>query len=72
MCVEKKQVAQLLQSRGVQATTQRFEIAALILDRPQHLSADEVLRRLHAIGARVHDLPITPEKVVDALKAVES
>lgn len=51
--MDRERVAQLLHSRGVQATTQRIEIAALILDRPQHLSADEVLRRLHAVGARV-------------------
>ena len=44
---------QLLERHGVQATAQRVEIAGLILDRPQHLCADAVLRRLHGINARV-------------------
>jgi Fur family iron response transcriptional regulator len=43
----------LLEAYGVQATAQRVEIAGLILGRPQHLSADAVLRRLHMSGARV-------------------
>lgn len=51
--MNRDEIVRLLERRGVQATAQRVEIAALILDRPQHLSADEVLRRLHTIGARV-------------------
>jgi Fur family iron response transcriptional regulator len=51
--VNRDDIVRLLERNNVQATAQRVEIAGLILDRPQHLSADEVLRRLHEIGARV-------------------
>lgn len=43
----------MLQNCGVQPTSQRLAIAAVLLNRPQHLSADEVLHRLRTDGERV-------------------
>ena len=51
--MDKDDVADLLERHAVQPTSQRVEIARLILDKPQHLCADEVLQRLHEVGARV-------------------
>ena len=51
--VTKDEAAQLLTRHGVQPTAQRIEIAAVLLARMQHLSADEVLRRLQRDGASV-------------------
>lgn len=36
----------MLQSHGISPTAQRVEIAAVLLERAQHLSADQVLARL--------------------------
>ncbi len=43
----KREVAELLRSKDINPTTQRIEIAHLILQRPQHLSADEILAELN-------------------------
>ena len=42
-----------LKRHGIQATRQRREVAEVILDRPQHVSADQILERLRAAGSRV-------------------
>lgn len=42
-----------LERHGVQPTAQRLEVAAVLLERPQHLSADQILERLRAAGSRV-------------------
>jgi len=42
-----------LQERGVLQTPQRIEVAEVLLDRPQHLSADQILDRLRANGSQV-------------------
>src|SRR5262249_4159265 len=44
---------QRLTSAGVRPTAQRLRIAALLLGRPQHLSADQVLAGLRGQGLRV-------------------
>jgi len=46
--VEKK-----LSEHGVKATPQRVEIGMLLLSKPCHMSADQILNRLHASGAKV-------------------
>lgn len=46
-------MVQRLESHGVQPTSQRLQIAGLVIDRPRHLCADEVLRQLHMSGASV-------------------
>ncbi len=49
----REELSQLLQSRGVTPTQQRIEIAGILLGRPQHLSAEEVLNRVNRDEARV-------------------
>jgi Fur family iron response transcriptional regulator len=46
-------ISDRLKRRGVQVTRQRLEVAEVILERPQHLSADQILERLRATGSRV-------------------
>jgi Fur family iron response transcriptional regulator len=38
---------------GIRPTAQRVRIAALLLSAPQHLSAEQILAQLRALGARV-------------------
>ena len=42
-----------LKNHGVLPTPQRMEVAELLLDRPQHLSADQIIDRLRDAGSRV-------------------
>jgi Fur family transcriptional regulator, iron response regulator len=42
-----------LEACGIRPTAQRTQIAALLLADPQHLSAEQILARLRAAGARV-------------------
>jgi Fur family iron response transcriptional regulator len=51
--VEREELSELLQSRGVTPTQQRLDIGRVVLSQPQHVSADEVLSRLNGSGARV-------------------
>lgn len=46
-------LTQRLMGHGVRPTAQRLRIAALLLGRPQHLSADQVLAGLRSQGLRV-------------------
>ena len=46
-------IIQKLKSCGVLPTPQRIEVASVLLDRPQHLSADQIIERLKANGSRV-------------------
>jgi len=46
-------IVQKLKSHGVLPTPQRVEVASVLLDRPQHLSADQIIERLKANGSRV-------------------
>ena len=41
-----QKIEKLLIEHGVLPTSQRIEVAALILDKPQHLSADQIIERL--------------------------
>ena len=38
---------------GILSTPQRIEIAEIFLEKPQHLSADQIIERLHESGSRV-------------------
>jgi Fur family iron response transcriptional regulator len=51
--IGREQVSQLLVSRGVLPTTQRIDVALVILTRPQHLSAEQIIAGIRAIGSRV-------------------
>jgi Fur family transcriptional regulator, iron response regulator len=42
-----------LEQHHVTATPQRVEVAEVLLERPQHLSADQILERLREAGSRV-------------------
>jgi Fur family iron response transcriptional regulator len=46
-------IVQLLATRGVFPTPQRVEVALVILSKPQHLSADQVIAGIRAGGSRV-------------------
>ena len=46
-------LTELLQSRGITPTQQRLEIAAILLAKLQHLSAEEVLNRVNRGETRV-------------------
>jgi Fur family transcriptional regulator, iron response regulator len=51
--VSREDLMQLLSSRGVFPTPQRVDVAAVILSKPQHLSADQVIAGIRASGSRV-------------------
>jgi Fur family iron response transcriptional regulator len=51
--VNRDEIAGLLERHGVLPTPQRLDIAELMLARPQHLSAEQVLSKMRADGARV-------------------
>ena len=51
--LNKRQVADLLKEKGINPTAQRVEIAHLLYQKPQHLSADEILSLLNAEYERV-------------------
>jgi len=51
--VDKDELIRRLEKHGVQPTSQRLQIASLVIDRPRHLCADEILRQLHTLGASV-------------------
>ena len=46
-------VAALLRRHGILATSQRIDIAAVMLQRSQHMSADQVLAQVNASGGGV-------------------
>ncbi len=51
--VDRDEIAAVLQRAKISPTPQRIEIAAILLERTQHLSADQVLARLGAAAAAV-------------------
>jgi Fur family iron response transcriptional regulator len=51
--LNRKDIAQLLESHGVTATKQRLDIGELILSTPQHCSAEQVIAGLRARGSGV-------------------
>lgn len=50
---DKKTISSRLRSHGITPTAQRVRVGQVLFACDQHLSADEVLRRLRAEGARV-------------------
>ena len=46
-------VLSLLEEHGIMPTPQRLKIASILLERPQHLSADDIIDRLRTIRAGV-------------------
>ncbi len=51
--MSRSDVLSMLKNHGVLPTPQRMEVAELLLDRPQHLSADQIIDRLRDAGSRV-------------------
>ena len=51
--VSRDDIVQLLSSRGVFPTPQRVDVALVMLAKPQHLSADQVIAGIRASGSRV-------------------
>jgi Fur family iron response transcriptional regulator len=47
------EAAQLLAGRGVLPTAQRIDLALLTLNRPQHLSAEQIIGAIRASGLRI-------------------
>ena len=46
-------ILSLFDKHGILPTPQRVEIAEILLARPQHLSADQIIERLRVSGSRV-------------------
>ena len=46
-------IIEKLRNHGVTPTSQRIEVAEVIFERPQHLSADQIIEKLHGAGSRV-------------------
>ena len=51
--MSKTDIIEVLKSHGVLPTPQRVEVAAVLLEKPQHLSADQIIERLRVSGSRV-------------------
>ncbi|MDJ0917191.1 MAG: Fur family transcriptional regulator [Woeseiaceae bacterium] len=49
----REDILDLFAERGVKVTPQRLEVAAILLEKPQHLSADQIIDRLRGSGSRV-------------------
>ena len=46
-------IRSLFEKFGILATPQRLEVAAILLEKPQHLSADQIIERLRSSGSAV-------------------
>lgn len=51
--MDRTQIVQRFELCGVRPTPQRLEIAEVILERPQHLSADQIINALRENGSSV-------------------
>ena len=49
----REDISQLLSERGVFPTAQRVDVALVILAKPQHLSAEQIIAGIRAMGSRV-------------------
>ncbi len=49
----RKDILEKLKQHGVMPTSQRIEVATILLARPQHLSADQIIDKLKGRGSRV-------------------
>lgn len=50
---QKENIEERLRATGVKPTSQRLEIGALLLAKPQHMSADQILSKLQQNGSKV-------------------
>ena len=52
MPVTREEIAQRLERYGVLPTTQRLDVGEVILNSPQHASADQIIGRIRAKGSK--------------------
>ncbi len=51
--MNRQDIIERLREHDVAPTSQRIEVAGVLLSRPQHLSADQIIDRLNDLGSRV-------------------
>ncbi len=51
--MNRQDIIERLREHDVAPTSQRIEVADVLLGRPQHLSADQIIDRLNELGSRV-------------------
>ncbi len=51
--MNRQHILNRLREHDVAPTSQRIEVADILLSRPQHLSADQIIDQLNALGSRV-------------------
>lgn len=51
--LDEDRAAEMLQAHGISPTRQRVQVAAVLLARPQHLSAEQLLRQVNGDDDRV-------------------
>jgi len=51
--MSRQDILNRLREHDVSPTSQRIEVAEVLLSRPQHLSADQIIDRLNELGSRV-------------------
>ena len=51
--MNRQDILDKLREHDVAPTSQRIEVADILLSRPQHLAADQIIEQLNALGSRV-------------------
>ena len=51
--MSRSEIVSLFEQRGILPTPQRLEVADILLNKPQHMSADQIIDRLREAGSRV-------------------
>lgn len=51
--IQKQDIEERLRATGIKPTSQRLEIGALLLAKPQHMSAEQILDQLQRSGGKV-------------------
>ena len=51
--MSRSDILELFEKHGILSTPQRLEVADILLEKPQHLSADQIIERLREAGSSV-------------------
>jgi Fur family iron response transcriptional regulator len=51
--MSRSDILQLFEKHGILSTPQRLEVADILLEKPQHLSAEQIIERLREAGSSV-------------------
>ena len=51
--MSRSEILGLFEQYGILSTPQRLEVAEILLEKPQHLSADQIIDKLQRAGSRV-------------------